>query len=86
VIGWVFLSWLVQGKVPDWAAQARTRPMLEKSGDALVAQLPENPEGFLKQFKKPKVATPPNEAADAPAETDAAPQRRTETAPTPTRR
>ena len=25
VIGWVFLSWLVQGKVPDWAAQARSR-------------------------------------------------------------
>lgn len=86
VIGWVFLSWLVQGKVPDWAAQARSRPMLEKSGDALVAQLPENPEGFLKQFKKPKAVTPQNEAADAPAETDPAPQRRTETAPTPTRR
>ena len=60
--------------------------MLEKSGDALVAQLPENPEGFLKQFKKPKTGAPPNEAADAPAETDPAPQRRTETAPTPTRR
>ncbi|GJD45550.1 hypothetical protein AFCDBAGC_3424 [Methylobacterium cerastii] len=70
VIGWVFLSWLVQGKVPTWAAEARTRPMLEKSGDALVAQLPENPEGFLKQFKKPKVDTPQNEPVDAPAETE----------------
>ncbi|GJD37129.1 CvpA family protein [Methylobacterium aerolatum] len=80
VIGWVFLAWLVQGKVPDWAAQARTRPMLEKSGDALVAQLPENPDGFLKQFKKPKPLTPPNEAADAPAD-DTAVQKRTETAP-----
>ena len=80
VIGWVFLSWLVQGKVPDWAAQARSRPMLEKSGDALVAQLPENPEGFLKQFKKPKPVSPPNEAADAPAD-DATVQKRTETAP-----
>ena len=80
VIGWVFLAWLVQGKVPDWAAQARSRPMLEKSGDALVAQLPENPEGFLKQFKKPKPQSPPNEAADAPAD-DTAVQKRTETAP-----
>ena len=71
VIGWVFLSWLVQGKVPTWAAEARSRPMLEKSGDALVAQLPENPEGFLKQFKKPKVDTPQNEPVDAPAETEA---------------
>ena len=80
VIGWVFLAWLVQGKVPDWAAQARSRPMLEKSGDALVAQLPENPDGFLKQFKKPKSLTPPNEAADAPAD-DTVVQKRTETAP-----
>ena len=53
VIGWVFLSWLVQGKVPDWAAQAR-RSDLEKSGDALVAQLPENPEGFLKSARSPR--------------------------------
>ncbi|MCJ2012697.1 CvpA family protein [Methylobacterium sp. J-076] len=80
VIGWVFLAWLVQGKVPDWAAQARSRPMLEKSGDALVAQLPENPEGFLKQFKKPKPVSPPNEAAETPAD-DATVQKRTETAP-----
>ena len=77
VIGWVFLSWLVQGKVPDWASQARSRPMLEKSDDALVAQLPENPEGFLKQFKKPKVETPPNEPVDAPAE-EAPAQRRSD--------
>ena len=89
VIGWVFLSWLVQGKVPDWAAQARSRSMLEKSGDALVAQLPENPEGFLKQFKKPKVDTPQNEPVEAPAETEA-PARRSESTPpavaTPPRR
>ncbi|MHC2000657.1 CvpA family protein [Methylobacterium sp. CM6241] len=78
VIGWVFLAWLVQGKMPDWAAQARSRPMLEKSGDALVAQLPENPEGFLKQFKKAKgdgtadPVEPAGEGDTAPA------QRRTE--------
>ncbi|WP_375465581.1 CvpA family protein [uncultured Methylobacterium sp.] len=83
VIGWVFLSWLVQGKVPDWAAQARSRSMLEKSGDALVAQLPENPEGFLKQFKKPKVDTPQNEPVEAPAETETPAGRRTETATPP---
>lgn len=85
VIGWVFLSWLVQGKVPDWASQARSRPMLERSGDALVAQLPENPEGFLKQFKKPKVDTPPNEPVDAPAD-EAPAQRRTDGGATPTPR
>ncbi|MCJ2040239.1 CvpA family protein [Methylobacterium sp. J-059] len=85
VIGWVFLSWLVQGKVPTWAAEARTRPMLEKSGDALVAQLPENPEGFLRQFKKPKVDTPQNEPVDAPAETEVPPRQTTPAVPAPRR-
>ena len=85
VIGWVFLSWLVQGKVPTWAAEARTRPMLEKSGDALVAQLPENPEGFLKQFKKPKVDTPQNEPVDAPAETETPVRPTTPAVPAPRR-
>jgi membrane protein required for colicin V production len=80
VIGWVFLAWLLQGKVPEWAAQARSRPMLEKSGDALVAQLPENPEKYLKQIKKPSTLTPPSEGTDAPAD-DTAVQKRTETAP-----
>jgi membrane protein required for colicin V production len=74
VIGWVFLAWLVQGKMPEWAAQARSRPMLEKSGEALVAQLPENPEGLLKQFKKPK----PADAAEPPAEGDVPAQRRSD--------
>lgn len=80
VIGWVFLAWLVQGKMPEWAAQARSRPMLEKSGDALVAQLPENPEGILKQFKKPKTDAPAD-AAEPPAEGEVPAQRRSETPP-----
>lgn len=84
VIGWVFLAWLVQGKMPEWAAQARSRPMLEKSGDALVAQLPENPESLLKQFKKPKVDAPADQA-EPPAEGEAPAQRRSEAPPAPRR-
>ena len=84
VIGWVFLAWLVQGKMPDWATAAKSRPMLEKSGDALVAQLPDNPEGFLKQFRKPK-GDGPSDTTEPPAETDQPAQRRSEAAPpTPT--
>src|SRR5689334_8998146 len=40
VIGWVFLAWLVQGRMPEWAANAKTRPMLESTGQSLVAMLP----------------------------------------------
>src|SRR3954465_2313111 len=49
IIGWVFLDWLVQGKMPDWAAQARTRPILAQSGDSLKSMLPDDPEGVLKR-------------------------------------
>jgi membrane protein required for colicin V production len=65
VIGWVFLAWLVQGKTPEWATAARTRPMLESTGNTLVTMLPDNPEGLLKQLRKPKLegdpAEPPTE-------------------------
>jgi membrane protein required for colicin V production len=54
VIGWVFFSWLVQGKMPDWATQAKTRPMLESTGNSLIAMLPDNPEGLLRQLRKPR--------------------------------
>ncbi len=65
VIGWVFFSWLVQGKMPEWAANARSRPMLESTGNSLVAMLPENPEGLLKNLRKPRPegeGAPPDEA------------------------
>jgi membrane protein required for colicin V production len=74
VIGWVFLAWLVQGKMPDWASAAKTRPMLENTGSALIAMLPDNPEGLLKQIHRPK---PEGDTAEPPAEV---------TPPTPPRR
>ena len=69
VIGWVFLDWLVAGRVPDWAAQARTRTVLENSGRQLQAMLPENPEGLLKQMRRQREG----DTTVPPAETDAAP-------------
>ena len=64
IIGWVFLDWLVQGKMPDWAAQARTRPILAQSGDSLKSMLPDDPEGLLKRVRKPKNEGEPAEPAD----------------------
>ena len=77
VIGWVFLAWLVQGKMPEWAAQAKSRPFLEQSGNALVAQLPDNPEGFLKQLRKPK-GEGQGEPAEPPGEGEQPAQRRSD--------
>ena len=79
VIGWVFLAWLVQGKVPDWAQQARSKDILDNTGQKLVAMLPGNPDELLKQFRKPKPETDPG--TEAPAEADTPPQRRTDAAP-----
>ena len=69
VIGWVFFAWLAQGKMPEWAANAKSRPMLESTGNSLVAMLPENPEGLLKSFRKPR----PDGEPGGPDDTD--PQR-----------
>lgn len=73
VIGWVFLAWLVQGKMPEWASEAKSRPLLEQSGEALVAQLPDNPEGFIKQLRKPKDEQGETDSADAEASPPASP-------------
>jgi membrane protein required for colicin V production len=75
VIGWVFLAWLVQGKMPDWASTARSRPMLESTGSTLIAMLPD-PEGVMAQLRKrqpedvaqpPADTTPPRVTAPAPS-------------------
>jgi membrane protein required for colicin V production len=71
VIGWVFLNWLLQGKNPEWAANARTRPALEDTGNSLIAMLPDNPEGLLQQLRSKGGLGEPEPAE--PAEPD--PQR-----------
>ncbi|HEX2556183.1 MAG TPA: CvpA family protein [Microvirga sp.] len=76
VIGWIFLGWLLQGKEPEWASAARSRPMLENTGSSIIAMLPDNPEGLLRQFRKPSAGDPAE-----PAEPD--PQRPQAPAPAP---
>jgi membrane protein required for colicin V production len=75
VVGWVFLSWLVQGKMPEWATNARSRPMLESTGNALVAMLPD-PDGVMAQLRKrddlqlpPGLGAPPVSTPTTPAAT-----------------
>ena len=55
VIGWVMLSWLLQGKNPAWAEAARTRPALESTGESLrnsiVAVFPDA-EKLIQSFRE----------------------------------
>jgi membrane protein required for colicin V production len=77
VVAFVFFNWLVADKnQPEWVKTARTRPLLQATGDQLMAMLPDDPEStFLNRFKKPKSDEP------APEDVTPAPGRRTEAAP-----
>ena len=83
VIGWVFLAWLVQGKTPEWAATARSRPLLENTGNSLIAMLPDNPDGLLKQLRPPPSGGEPAEPPPEPPapQPSAQPQHRSEIVP-----
>ncbi|MBM1171328.1 CvpA family protein [Microvirga arabica] len=75
VIGWAFLSWLLQGKEPEWATASKTRPAMENTRDNIIAMLPENAEALIQRLRN-KDAAPEAE----PTEPD--PQRPAQPAPT----
>ena len=57
VIAFVFFNWLVPAQTqPGWVKGARMRPLLQATGDRLMAVLPDDPEGLLNKLKKPKSA------------------------------
>ena len=57
VIAFVFFNWLVPAQTqPGWVKTARMRPLLQATGDRLMAVLPDDPEGLLNNLKKPKSA------------------------------
>ncbi len=66
VIAFVFFSWLVPEKTqPEWVKTARMRPLLQATGDQLMAVLPDDPEGLLARLKKPKTAPSDEPAPDS---------------------
>ncbi|WP_230531959.1 CvpA family protein [Microvirga roseola] len=73
VIGWAFLSWLLQGKEPEWATASRTRPAMEDARDSIIATLPQDTEVLIQRLRN-RGAAPETEPAE-PVEPD--PQRGT---------
>ncbi len=71
VVAFLFFAWLVPEKQqPDWVRGAKSRVVLQGTGDWLMSLLPDDPENtILKRFKKTK---PEDEPADS------APDNRTE--------
>ena len=57
VIAFLFFNWLVPAQTqPGWVKTARMKPLLQATGDRLMAVLPDDPEGLLNKLKKPKSA------------------------------
>ena len=55
VVAFYFYSWLVPPKnQPDWVKASRTAPILAVTGEGLLAMLPDDPEGMMKSFRRPK--------------------------------
>jgi membrane protein required for colicin V production len=53
VVAFVFFGWLVPDKSqPEWVRTARMKPILQATGDQLMAMLPDDPEGVLNKLKK----------------------------------
>lgn len=95
VVAFLFFNWLVPEKTqPEWARTARTKPLLQATGDQLMAILPADPESaILKSLKRPGSTDEPAPEGDtdnarppAANPAPAAPGQRTDAAPTQTDR
>lgn len=66
VVAFLFFAWLVPDRSqPEWVRSAKSRVVLQGTGDWLMSMLPDDPEStILKRLKKPK---PEEEEPTAPA-------------------
>ena len=66
VVAFLFFAWLVPAKTqPSWVANAKSKVVLQSTGDWLMSMLPDDPEStILKRLKKPQPedAEPPDAA------------------------
>lgn len=73
VVAFLFFTWLVPAKTePDWVKNARSRPILQSTGDWLKSLLPDDPENaILQRLRKPRgdETTPPPDTNPNPAPT-----------------
>ena len=88
VVAFLFFNWLVVPKSqPSWVTASKSKPLLEATGEQIVALLPEDPEKtFLNRFHHDKTTAPEDAPADADPATPEAPAAtgsHTEAAPAP---
>lgn len=75
VVAFLFFSWLVpERSQPGWVLESASKPLLESTGESLLAMLPEDPEAtILKQLKGIPGAGDPATVPDADPAAPAAP-------------
>ncbi|HEY7459092.1 MAG TPA: CvpA family protein [Xanthobacteraceae bacterium] len=80
VVAFLFFAWLVPSKSqPDWVSGARSRVVLQATGDWLLSILPDDPEtAILKRLRQPRGDEPP---ADRPSPVQPAPSGPVQTVP-----
>lgn len=65
VIGYLFFVWLVPVENhPEWVTEAKTMPLLDRTGEIVLSVLPDDPEAILSQIKSRALG------AKGPDETD----------------
>jgi membrane protein required for colicin V production len=80
VVAFLFFTWLVPAKTePEWVKNARSRPILQSTGDWIKSILPDDPENaILQRLRKPRGdeetpapdVNPPTPAPTPPGRTD----------------
>ena len=85
VVAFLFFNWLVVPKSqPTWVTASKSKPLLEATGNQIVAMLPEDPEKtFFSRFHHEKATTPEDAPADADPATPAPPATGSRTDATP---
>ena len=72
VVAFLFFAWLVPDRSkPDWVKSAKSKVVLQSTGQWLVSMLPEDPETtILKRLKRPKPEDQdaPDQRTEAPAQ------------------
>jgi membrane protein required for colicin V production len=55
VVAFLFFAWLVPDKSqPEWVRNAKSKVVLQSTGQALMSMLPDDPEGYLRKLKRPR--------------------------------
>jgi membrane protein required for colicin V production len=56
VVAFQFFSWLVPEKQPEWVRSAKSKVVLQGTGQWLISMLPDDPEStILKRLKRPRI-------------------------------